>query len=340
MPVATPSQARQIISGMINAYLRCQLVLATAKLGIPDQLGSGPKSLELLANSLQVDSSLLRRFLRCLQSVGLVKLLADGVYELTALGEPLITSAPGSLRDRAMQIHDLDYSAWGRLYDGLLSGSTPFDHAFGAPLYTYTASRDSPNRLFNLEMAEYSDSFKNLILDAFDFSAWPNVLDVGGGMGSLLFALLDRHRNVTGTIFELPQVMSLVRSSPLLPPLADRISMVEGDFFTSVPSPNGLLVMEFVLHNWSDADCKRILRNCRHSMKADDRLLIVEFLAPGDEAWPNSMAIADMTMYVLCGGMERTEEQVSRLLTSTGFTMDTSRALSGQLTLLEASPTT
>ena len=148
---------------------------------------------------------------------------------------------------------------------------------------------------------------------AYDFSMFTTVVDVGGASGNMLAAILARHPEPQGLLFDRPHVV--VDAERLFEDngVSDRVTVEAGDFFRSVPSGGDAYILSHILHDWNDDQCLTILGHCRKAMKPDGRLLIVEMvLPPGDVPHPGK--ILDMVMLVLIGGQERTETEYARLL--------------------------
>jgi ubiquinone/menaquinone biosynthesis C-methylase UbiE len=160
------------------------------------------------------------------------------------------------------------------------------------------------------------------LMDAYDFSVFTKIVDVGGGNGSTLCAILDRHPDARGTLFDLPGVIARARPEVENLGLSNRVDFVAGDFFQAAP-PSGAdaYVLRHIIHDWDDDRARQILRNVRRAMGPDGRLLLVDaVIPPGNE--PCFAKLLDLTMLVSPGGEERTAEEFAALLKTAGFRLN------------------
>jgi len=118
------------------------------------------------------------------------------------------------------------------------------------------------------------------MIRAYDFSAFKTFVDIGGGNGTLAAAMLQATPHLRGTIFDLPDVVERTTQHLKTVMIADRCDAIGGDFFTSVPGGGDAYIMKWILHDWSDEDCVRILKNCHTAMAKESRLLVVEMVMP------------------------------------------------------------
>lgn len=177
------------------------------------------------------------------------------------------------------------------------------------------------------------------LLQAFDFRGSRVVADIGGGHGGLLAGVLAAHPHVNGVLFDIPAALADAHGHLAMRGVADRCRLVPGDFFSAVPSGADAYLLKFILHDWLDAECVRILQSCRTAMATQSRLLIIERLLP-PRATPEDMRVvmADMQMMVTVGGQERTVADFERLLAAANLDLERTDDLSADLYLLVARP--
>src|SRR5690606_6033927 len=156
------------------------------------------------------------------------------------------------------------------------------------------------------------------IAEAFDFSRYPVIVDVGGGVGARLAAILARHPQTRGVLFDVPDVIAKARRRLADDPVAERLALAEGDFFEAVPEGGNAYLLSHIIHDWPEAECLAILRNCRAAMTPSSRLLLIELVLPEGPA-PHPGKMLDMTMLVMMGGRERTAAEYAALLEQAGF---------------------
>ncbi len=297
-------------------------ISAIAELGIADHLAAGPRTAAELARLSGTSEDFLRRVLRYLSSEGVFEERAADLFALTERGYWLRSDVAGSLRPRAVFIGgDVSWTSWGHLTACLRRGISGTEVAFGQGLFDYLRDHPEAATRFNTFMADQTAASVSAVLKAYDFSDVSDLVDIGGGRGALVAGLLQAYAGLRGILFDQPSVVA--QAQPLLERagIAERCRIVGGDFFAEMPAGADLYVMKFVLHDWSDDDCLRILANCREAMAENGRLLIVEHILPL-EPGPHPARFMDINMLVMAqGGRERSETEFQRLLEGSGFAL-------------------
>ncbi len=297
-----------------------QSLSVAATLGIADALKDGPRSIEELAAITQTHRPTLLRLMRALTSVGVFTHSSKGCFALTALARPLQQGAPGSLRALLQQMGGAyRWQPWGELLSSVRTGDPVFARIFGSQVFDYYAYHPDEAVLFQEAMNEIAALTAPAVVAAYDFSDVETVVDVGGGYGALLTAILQAQLHVHGVLFEAPTVREEAERRLAAADVAARCSVVGGDFFESVPAGGNAYLLQFILHDWDDAHALTILRNCRRAMEPQSRLLLIESLIPTDDT-PTLSKLMDLEMLVVCGGREREESEYRALLAAAGFT--------------------
>ena len=305
----------QIISG----FWISRSVYVIGKLGIPDLLQTGPKTAEELAAATNTDAPSLFRILRALVSVGVLKSAEGGRFAQTPLSETLVTDAPGSLRWFAIsELGQEHYPAWGNLMHSVKTGEIAFDNFFGVDVWKYFQQNPEDAAVFNNSMSNVTAAANEAITSLYDFSQFGKIVDVGGGHGGLITAILQKNPGVKGILFDAPQVIEGAQSKIAAAGLADRVETVAGDFFKSVPEGGDAYIMKWIIHDWDDEKSNTILRNCRNQMKANGKLILVDCVVPETDE-PHFSKFIDLNMLVMTGGKERTENEFAQLLADAGF---------------------
>ncbi|MGO4408073.1 methyltransferase [Bosea sp. RAF48] len=257
-------------------------------------------------------------------------------FALTELGEALKTGAPGSARAAILTVGSPWFAgAFDEIVYSLQTGRTAFEKAQGAPVFDYLGLHPDDASLFSETMIGFHGREPPAVAEAYDFSAFGTVVDVGGASGNLLAAILARHPGPRGILFDRPHV---VVDAPAL--LAERrvqarVAIEAGDFFEKVPSGGDAYVLSHVIHDWSEEHCLTILGHVRKAMQPDGRLLLVEMVLPAGDT-PHPGKVLDMVMLVLPGGQERTEEEYRQLLAKAGFRLTRAIPTSSDVSVLEA----
>ena len=229
------------------------------------------------------------------------------------------------------------FAAWDGLDHSVRTGESGFLKAFGKPLFEYIGQHPDLGPLFDAGMTAFHGHETDAMLDAYDFSGVETLADIGGGNGSLLAAVLRRHPHMRGILFDLAHVAGRARSRMQALGLEQRCSMIEGNFFESVPTGADAYLMRHIIHDWTDAQSIRILSNCRKAIAAKGRILLVEFTVP-----PANQASlgkdADMMMLTFPGGMERTLEEYRALFEQSGFRLAKVTATKSAVSVVEGRP--
>ena len=188
-------------------------------------------------------------------------------------------------------------------------------------LFDYLASHPEEGEIFNAAMSDFGQGVAAAVVQGYDFSDIDTVVDVGGGNGSFISAILGANPRMTGTLFDLAHVAESARKTIAEAGLAERCDIAGGDVFRSIPAGADAYVLRWIIHDWDHERALTILRNCREAMKKTARLLLVETVIPsGDEPHPGKLV--DFAMLTAPGGQERTAEEYARLLDEAGFRLN------------------
>jgi hypothetical protein len=306
---------------LINGYQVTQALAAASQLGIPDLLKDGPRSVAELAAACRAHEPSLYRLLRALATVDVAHERDGRVFELAPLGRFLRSDDPATLAPWLAQVtRPYFQEAWSHLVDSVRTGETAFEALHGMDVWRWRASQPEENATFNRAMTALSRVTNKAILDAFDFSRFAHIVDVGGGNGAMLAAILAATPGARGTLFDQPHVVGGAAALLADARIADRCEVVAGDMFESVPGGADAYAMRSILHDWDDEHCAAILAVCRKAMSPRARLLIVEMVVgPPNEGWREKFS--DLNMMVMPGGRERTQDEWTALLRASGFTL-------------------
>lgn len=314
---ALPPHVQVIQMG--TSYWISRVVYAAAKLGLADHLAAAPKSAAELASATRTHPPSLHRLMRTLASLGILTEGKEQRFALTPLGASLRTGAPGSARSSVLTLGSPPFlGAFDEIMHSVETGSTGFEKANGMPVFDYLAQNPEEASMFSETMVGFHGAEPAAVAAAYDFSCFETVVDVGGATGNMLAAILNRHPEPRGVLFDRPHVV--VDAPALLKQrgIDERVSIEAGDFFKTVPAGGDAYLLSHVIHDWNEEQCLTILGHCRGAMKPNGRLLIVEMvLPPGDTPHPGKML--DIVMLVAPGGQERTEDEYALLLGKAGF---------------------
>jgi len=304
---------------MITGFWVSRAIYVAAKLGLADLVKDGPKTVDELARLTGTHAPSLYRVLRALVGMGVFAGAEQRRFAQTPLSETLRSDTPGSLRSMAMvELGQEHFPAWGNLMHSVKTGEIAFDNLFEQNAWEYYARNPEDARNFNDAMKGLTEMINAAVLEAHDFSGVDKMVDVAGGTGGLIGAILGAHPRLRGVLFDLPQVIA--EAGPLLEAagVRDRCETAAGDFFESVPEGGDVYVMKWIIHDWDDEKATAILKNIHRAMKEKGELLLIEMVVPeGDQ--PDLSKFTDLNMMVMTGGRERTEAEFNSLLAASGF---------------------
>jgi hypothetical protein len=294
--------AEGIIWDALRGALVTRALALAADLHVAQALLAGPRSSVELAREQGADADLLHRVLRALASDGIFEETEPGMFGNTAASEVLA-------RDGWDDFAHLFGGVWLQGVAALdASGVASFPRVHGEEFWGWLAAHPDERAAFDRAMAQGWQGRLDR-LESIDWRGDELIVDVGGGNGSLVLALLERHRRMRGTVFDLPET---VRDEQAL---GDRCRFVEGSFFESVPHGD-VHLLSTILHDWDDKSAHRILETVRAA--AGQRLVVLDgVIEPGNA--PDGAKWLDLLMLVIAGGRERTAEQWRVLLGDAGW---------------------
>ncbi len=324
---------------MVFGYQLSQALYVAAKLGIADLLSAGPQSAEDLARAAGAHAPSLDRVMRVLCSAGVFAKDQAGGFIMAPLARYLVAGGSNSVRDYAL-MHGSPWfwRGWDLPYS-VTTGEAGFAHAHGQEFFQYLAQHPEASALFDRAMPDAAPQRHADVAAAYDFSQVGTVVDVGGGNGGLLAAILKANPRLQSILYDQPHV---VAGSDLILSevgVADRCRIVVGDFFASVPAGGNAYILAAVIHDWDDDRAAVILKNCARAIGRKGILLLVERVLPEATTGETLKFLSDLNMLVLLGGRERTEEEFRALLAGAGFTLKRIIPTPRLFSIIEAVPT-
>jgi O-methyltransferase domain len=320
-PAEEERAAAAAVLRMIWGMHVSRAIYAVTELGIPDRLADGPVSCAELARDAGAHEASLYRVLRLLAALGVFSQTRPGSFGLTILGGRLRSGAAASMRSWALLAGTVGgCQPFEHILHTVRTGQPGFDAAHGMPMFEFLAEHPADAAVFDAAMLERTAMFAPSVAAGYDFCDLRTVVDVGGGRGILLAAILRGHGHLQGTLFELPAVAAGAQAVLAAAGLTDRCEVVAGDFFRGVPAGADCYLLANVLHDWDDTRAAEILASCRRATTRHGRVLIIERLIPGNPAEALPVLLSDINMLVLSpGGRERTNSEYRRLLQAAGL---------------------
>jgi len=318
-----PSPADHILQ-LSTGYMTSMCLYSAAKLGIPDLLSDGPKPVSVLASLAQCHEDRLYRVLRALVSAGVFEEVAPRKFGLNPAADTMRSDAEGSTLPLVLWMADpFHFRNYAELLHTVKTGEITFDHIYGKPIFDYFPEDTEEAGTFHDAMTMLSNMVVPAVLKSYDFSGIGTLLDVAGGHGAVLCAILERYPQMRGMLFDMDTVVDGARKNIAQHGLSDRCDVTSGDFFKSVPEGADAIIMKHIIHDWDDEKAVLILQNCRKALsgKKGATILLVESVIPaGNE--PHLGKFIDIEMMVFPGGRERTEEEFRQLLSSAGLRLN------------------
>jgi C-methyltransferase len=330
----TPAPAAMI--EMILAGWTSQAITVAAQLGVADALADGPLPIDELAVRVEADADALRRLLRALISRGVFRLRRDGRYELNSLADTLRCDAAVSMKSAARFYGSQEQrERWTLLVDSIRTGNAVVESLRGKESFDYFAENPELAELFNQTMTSVSEMTDATVVAGYDFSAYPTIVDVGGGHGPLLAAILAAAPASRGVLYDLPTVVANAPNLLREQGVADRVAIAEGSFFDSVPGDGDAYVLKNIIHDWNDEKAGQILRNVRAAVGPGATVLLIEFVIPEhNREFPGKWV--DLEMMLNLGARERTAAEYRNLLSRAGFRMTRVVQTASPLSVVEA----
>ncbi len=334
-PPALPPEAQfmQLLFGRMVSFTTS----AVAELGVADHMGPTPTSVEDLAVSTQSHAPSLYRALRMLASVGVFEEPEPRRFVLTSIGQMLRRDAPNSMRDMAIMFSDpWIIDGYRHMVHCLRTGGDGVTQAYGK--HTFELFPEIPDQAerFHRAMTNLSTIAGRALVEAYDFSRFHRIADVGGGHGIILASILRAAPALQGVLYDLPEVLAGATPSGNLAGVEDRVVQQAGSFFDAVPAGCDAFIMKHIIHDWDDERCIRILSLMRAQLPTQGRVFLFEMMVP-EGGQPSPAKMIDIEMLVAtCGGKERTESEFRQLFQAAGLTLESITPTKSPMCLLEA----
>lgn len=332
---AEPEAVR--MTRLLTGFELSQALYALAKLDIATAMSSEPTPVTEIAARTGTHADSLRRMLRSLTAVGVIRQEPGEKFALTALGATLSGEAPDSVRDLAIMLMETHYAPFERFVETVRTGTPAASIHYGQPFMDWLTADTERAEAFSAAMASVTKGLQGDVFEGYTLPPGETVADIGGADGSVLLRLLRDEPRRHGIVFDLPRVVPAARTRIEGAELTDRVSVLAGDFFESVPAAE-VYLLSTVLHDWNDQACHAILLRIAAAAQEGARLVVVEAVLPhGNE--PHFAKSADLTMLGMLHGRERTRAEFAELFEHAGFQLDrlVEPPESGPYSILEAS---
>ncbi len=326
--------AQQVIE-LITGGWRAQAVYTATRMGLADHIEAGRTGVRELADAVGADEEGIRRVMRLLVAMGVFDGDERTGYRNTPVSTALL-DRPESLRDMRLLYGEEFYTAWGHAYESIRTQRAGFEIAYGQPLYAYLGQDEDTSDRFQRAM-KAGNLFFDYVPEIYDF-AGKHVVDVGGGGGHLLEAILAATPDARGTLMDREHVVPIAREHLAATIGLDRVDLVGGSMFDGVPPGGDAYILCRVLAGWSDDDVVGVFEHCRRAMAdSSSRLLILERVVV-DEGSTVLPALWDLHLLMTNGGRHRTVDRFTSMLDRAGLDVERIAELPMETTALIAAP--
>ena len=313
-----------------------QAIYVTTRLGIADHLASGPRSCQDLSLAAGCDPDALFRVLRALSGYGIFREEEPRTFALTPAAALLRSDIPNSLRPVALWSGSMAYTVFSAIEHTVVTGKPAFDHLFGCDFFSYLAEHPDVSAAFDSFMERQTAPVASAVLNSYKFADDSTVVDVGGGRGQMVTALLQAYPRMRGILFDLDHVVEGARESVTALGLGSRCELVPGDMMQAVPSGGDVYMLKSIVHALDDDEACSLLSTCRAAMHPAAKLLMIEFVIPAGNS-PHPGKLLDlMTLLGTQHGRERSEAEFVSLLQRSGLKLTSITPTSVQWSVLEA----
>jgi hypothetical protein len=324
------------VHDLVTGRFAADIVGVAAELGLADQIEKGPKTVEEIAAALGLHAPSLYRLLRALANFGIFAEHEDGRFRQTPMSDTLRSDVPDSMRGMArMNFRPWTMRAWAVLEHTVRTGTPAFEHAHGMQMFEYLTQHPEEMEIFVDAMRSFTVETGAAVSEAYDFSGIGTLADIGGSRGLVLSIILTKYPLLRGILFDLPIVIEGAPKFLRSRGVEHRVELGTGSFFESVPSGADAYLLKHILHDWSDADCMRILKTIQAAAKPGAKLLVVEAIVENSSE-PQFAMTLDIWMLAHLRGKERTPTEWRNLLSAGGFRVSRTIPTTSFVSVIEA----
>lgn len=316
----TPPDPSAVLD-LLSAYRKSKVMFAAISLGVFDALAAGPKPADALAKELGCDADALARLLDACVMVGLLTRSHQKYANTPAAAAYLTKESPRRMLGYANYTDAVLWTMWDHLADAVREGTHRWKQAYGwdGPIFAHFFKTEEKKREFLFGMHGYGLVSSPQVVGAVDLGRYRTFVDLGGATGHLAVAACRRWPGLRAVVFDLPDVVPLAKEVAGATEVADRVSVVAGDFFADSLPPGDVYALGRILHDWTEAKIIKLLGKIYESLPAGGAVLIAEKLLHDDKSGPEWAVLQSLNMLVCTEGKERTLGEYAALLKQVGF---------------------
>ena len=303
----TPEPIMKIAMG----FMAAKYLFAAIEIGVFDVLARGPASLGELATSTGIPSRTLGIVAAAMVSLGLLE--QDGSrYRNSETAEAFLADIPGrlDLRPILRYFDEIVYPRWEKFAEAIRTDQ-------GQPQFSKFTTHQQ--QMFSAAVEVFSAPGAVALAGSYDFGRHHRLLDIAGGTGSFLIAVLQHHNALKGTLFELPGACAVARQRLANEPERSRIDVVEGDVFKDpLPGGHDVVLIANVVHVFSAAHNTELMRKIRAHVMPGARLLLVDLWTDPSHSQPSAAALMSGQFLLTSGeGQVYSEQEADEWLAQT-----------------------
>ena len=311
----------EVVLDLLESFRRSKTMFAAVSLGVFDALEVGPKSLDSLAEVLNLNPDALERLLDA--CVGLQLLVRRGqLYENTpAATAYLCKQSPSRLTGYINYSNAILWKLWGNLEDAIREGTNRWQQTFGwdGPIFSHFFRTEESMREFLMAMHGYGLISSPPVVAAFDLSRFRRLIDLGGATGHLAIAACQHYPSLRAVVFDLPEAGPLAHEILTASTVAGRVEIVSGDFFVDQLPEGDLFALGRILHDWTEPKVLTLLQRIFDRLPSGGGLLIAEKLISEDRTGPRWAHMQNLGMLLYTEGKERSLAEYRAILEQVGF---------------------
>jgi hypothetical protein len=319
----------------VPSWALAEILFYTAERKIADVIGTGPTHIDDIAAKVGANPLALQRLLNALAAQGIFRRVDAAHFGPTPLSDPLRSDTADSQRAYIALGRLLMHDGWSALHRTMETGRPALELQFGLSAFDYMHRNPQLAAAFAEGMTSTTRRAEHALVSDDLFGDFETVVDVGGSHGSLVRLLLAQRPSARGIVFDRPEIAAQAARRWAEDADANRLSAIGGSFFESVPTGGDLYLLKQILHDWTDEQCIKILRNVRKALPPHGRIVIVEMVLPDDSS-PHPGWMYDMLMMTMTGGRERTAREYQTLLEQAGLRTVRVTRTASPMSLVEA----
>lgn len=333
----TPADPTPVLS-ILNGFRNSQILFTACELGLFDALAGGPKSVAALASAMTLNADALERLLSGCQMLGLLTRSDAGFANTPAATQYLTAASPNRLLGYINYSNAVLWKLWDNLPDGIRDGTHQWKRTYGTdgPIFAQLFRTDADRREFLMGMHGYGLISSPVVVNAVDLGRYKTFVDLGGATGHLTVAACRRWANLSGVVFDLPEVVS--QAKELIEPtdVAGRIAVTGGDFFADELPAGDVYALGRILHDWAEPKILKLLARIHAALPPGGMVFIAEKVLHDDKSGPEWAVLQSLNMLLVTEGKERTLGEYAALLEAAGFRDVTCRRTTAPLDVVTA----